>query len=299
MVLYSSIYFLTIYSRLLFITGIADDTASILWDFYKNFHGKSKLVYQTRFVLRTNLENLLLSLYTKEIFTMLGSDFKPSFQAPYRLKFEQTLLNCLWEADTSLPPDVSQRTAFLDAIAFSYGRYLLYFLMVAPYFMKDMLPILETLLSNDTKERKSAKQAQDIQNNMNNLDDIYSRFEINTKFDLLSEMKLDDNKSLLSLDAKDFVNAVVHAAKEEIWTKTQIDNHQDYTNWNPFFPIPFLTKQLEILSSSNAIHTRGENRHLFPQLLECLNQFHKEDKAFNIDISPKKRKRSPKTDDNR
>lgn len=284
-----------IFIRLLFVTGIADDTATILWKFFKNFNGNPKLIYQTKLILRTNVENLILSLYTKEIFEMLGKDFKAKFKVPYKLKFEQTLLVSLWETDVSLPPDISLKVSFLDAIALSYGRYLLYFLMASPYFIEDMLPILSSLLGPETTNKKSEKLGAMIENAINgceeqNLSELHHQFEMNTELPVLADLKL---------TAKDFVKAAHETSPEMILKKSQIDRIPGYIEWNPFYPIPFIISQLQALSDSNRISFRGDKRHLFPNLLDKMREFHNNDIAFNEEITPKKRKSSPESTDTR
>ena len=170
--------------------------------------------------------------------------------------------------------------------------------MAAPYFFEDMLPILPTLLNKETQKKKSESLGERIQK-ADSDDDIHRLFEIDTEFSILSLMKVDDKPKIPSLSAKDFVDGVLKATTEEIMKKNMIDAIEGYSQWNPFYPIPFITSQLLSLSESNKILFRGEKRKLFPKLIDTLKKFHTDDIAFNSDISPKKRNRSPQSNKDR
>lgn len=244
-----------------------------------------------RFILRTNVENLLLSLYSKENFEqVLTKDFKISFKLPYQLEFEQSILYNLWGFDSSLKEDVLQRTMFLDGLAFSYGRYIFYFLMGSPFFYPEFLPVLKTLIFGKTRNQISKELSTPFATDTEHLPSLYEDFEINTHIptDLLHEMsERDEHFHFTTISAFDFLRGCKKGFKE----KKNVDDF----NWDPIYPIPLMSWALSSMRDLSQVFQPNKVKS-FDNFIQKFNSYHENDTAFITDtISPQKRKRSPST----
>lgn len=279
-------------NRLLFVAGIADHISTFALDFYSvRFKRTEEMKIPLRCILRTNLENLLLSLYSKEIIDdVLGSDFVCPYELPDVGPFEQSLLFAMWAVHDKLDKSLHHKMMFLDGLAFAYGRYILYFLMVCPFFCKDMLPMISTLLDPMTsKDQKSKDIAQRITTKQNEMDLVHANFEISPTFSLLTEMKQISDSTVDSVSAKDFIKCCLKIDNSGPQCKSEISKSE---SWNPVYPIPFLLHILKSLHEIGEIGS-GNQKKSYDDLIKTLTEYHEEDSVFIKDIkSPQKRKRS-------
>lgn len=281
-------------TRLLFVAGIADHMTSFALDFYsKSFERFLELKITLRCILRTNIENLLLSLYSNEIIDdVLGSDFVCPYELPDVGPFEQSLLFAMWAIHDKLDKSLHHKMMFLDGLAFAYGRYILYFLMVCPFFCKDMLPMISTLLEDKTKDQKSKEIAKSVIAKImttvpTEMDCFHATFEINTTFSLITKMNEISGSTVDSISAKDFIKSSLKIDKDGPVSKSEIRN-----DWNPVYPIPFILNMLKSLHDIGEIGAEEENE-TFDYLITTLKEYHEKDTVFVTDIkSPQKRKRS-------
>jgi hypothetical protein len=265
-------YVFIYFYRLLFITGIADDVATLLVNFY-NSTRKLQTKMPIRFIIRTNVENLLLSLYSEEIFDeVLGGSFAVKYQLPYKLEFEQQILFSMWELNTSLSVDVAKKMTFVDGLVFSYGRHILYLLMGAKYLYKPILPILETLLSSDSKKKQSKSIGRESYRESPDCPNLFKKFEINQDF-TFSEISM-------FLKPTEFVKSCM----KEIHTKEKSPENE----WNPVYPLPYLINKMQGITMS------PKDAKMRKVLIEAWESYHHNDTAFTKDIiSPQKRKNIP------
>ena len=268
-------YVLIYFHRLLFITGIADDVATLLLSIYNsNPNPKKKLQTKMpiRFIIRTNVENLLLSLYSEEIFDkVLGSEFEVKYRLPYKSEFEQQILFSMWELNTSLSVDVAKKMTFVDGLVFSYGRYILYLLMGAKIY-KPILPILDILLSSESRKKQSKKIGKESDRERPLCTKLFKKFEINQDF-TFSDISM-------FLKPTEFVKSCMEKMHEK--------DKSPENEWNPVYPLPYLIHKMKGINLSRNEATIRNN------LIQTWESYHNDDTAFIKDnISPQKRKKIP------
>lgn len=276
--------------RLVFLTGIADHNAGILLNFYSEHFGKrtEEVQIPLKCILRTNFENLLLSLYSKDIIDgLLCEDFRVPYELPDVPPLEHSVVSSLWEIHDKLNKTMSHKMMFLDGLAFAYGRYLLYFLIICPFFAHDMLPVLWTFLNpNKTKDKKSKEISKKARNKKTNMNDYHGEFEINTAFSLLEKAKqIKDDFVLSSISAKEFIQGCLNLKEDGVPSKSELSND----DWNPLYPVPFIRQMLQLLNEHNEFESQPQHYKL---IMDTLQKYHEEDSAFVKDIkSPSKPKR--------
>lgn len=262
----------------------------------QHFERTEEVQIQVRCILRTNLENLLLSLYSKDIIDGL---LLPNFRVPYQLPnvspFEYSVVSSLWELHDKLDKTMSHKMMFLDVLAFAYGRYLMYYLIMCPFFANDMLPVLLPLLNPEkTKDRKSKEISKKAMQKNTVIEDYHREFEVSTTFSLLNKVKLMKQDSVVaSISATEFIKWCLKFDENGPPSKSDLTNN----DWNPLYPVPYIRNLLQSLHEENEFNSQLDDYEL---VMNTLLEYHENDSAFVKDIKspskPKRKRGTPTTD---